>query len=237
MRKTLAYPFLRRRRQLLWFVATAAVIAAVLFARHCVRSGTRHVDPTVSIEHGQNAAVIAPATPAVLPTLPDDGEVYHTADRLREASAVALAAALRSASAAAEGHTIHTAAQLLNELTSAGLLPPQVIVDRSTMLHSNLSTLMLRYRTEPLGIEILSFPHSRQDGPALMVRIPSLEGDSAGGSVFIAERLGEIAAPAPFARSSECVRQGWIDQPFNLAEVPEVQSQQLRSWLATKRGH
>jgi hypothetical protein len=70
-----------------------------------------------------------------------------------------------------------------------------------------------------------------------MVRIPSLGSDGDRGSVFVADRLGEIATPAAFASVSDCVSAGWIDQPFNLAEVPEAQSQQLRNWLAAKRRH
>jgi len=68
-----------------------------------------------------------------------------------------------------------------------------------------------------------------------MVRIPSLGDDRDHGSLFIAERLGEIAPPAPFASLPDCVRAGWIDQALNPADIPEAQWQQLLNWLATRR--
>lgn len=235
MKRTPAPSLTAKRRRLLWFVAAAGLIPTLIFARYCSSRSTLSVDPTISIERKQDAESQAALATAAEPTLPDDGEVYRTADRLREASALALGTTLRAATAQAERRTIHNAAQLIEEVTAAGLLPPQVTADRSMALHSDRSSLVLRYRSKPLAIEILSFPRSREDGPALMVRIPSSTSDADRGSIFIADRLGEIAAPEAFCSVADCVRAGWIDQPFNLAEVPEAQWQQLRGWLAIKR--
>jgi hypothetical protein len=68
-----------------------------------------------------------------------------------------------------------------------------------------------------------------------MVRIPAGDPEGRRGSVFIADRLGDINPPAPFASLPDCVRAGWIDQSFDHADIPEVQQQQLRAWLAAKR--
>ena len=103
------------------------------------------------------------------------------------------------------------------------------------MLLSPFGRLLLRFRSEPMAIEVIDIPHSREDGPALMIRIPGSGPDGEGGSVFIADRLGDINPPSPFASISDCVRAGWIDQPINQAETPQEQEQQLRAWLATRR--
>jgi predicted nucleic acid-binding protein len=237
MKRTPAPMLTAKRKGTLLLIAAAALIPTAMLARRVAVRSMPSVDPTVSIERGKSAEA-SEMRPAVSESgLPDDGEVYRTADRLREASALALAAALRAATAQAESHTIHSAPQLVDDLRSAGLLPPRVTADSSMALHSDRSRLLLRYRRDPLAIEVLSFPHSREDGPALLVRIPSLGSDGDRGSIFIADRLGEIAAPAPFASVSDCVSAGWIDQSFNMTEVPEAQWQQLRSWLAVKRAH
>jgi hypothetical protein len=68
-----------------------------------------------------------------------------------------------------------------------------------------------------------------------MIRIPSLGDDFDRGSVFIADRLGDIDPPAAFASVTECVRAGWIDQQLQQTEIPGAEQRQLRAWLATKR--
>ena len=219
------------------FIAAAAVIATAVLANYLVARNVPSVDPTVSIERSQRDESLTPQTAGAMTNLPDDGEVYRTADRLREASALALAAALRAAIEQANGRPVHSADQLIVGIQSAGLLPPGTATDGATKLRSKSSSLLIRFRPEPLAVEILSLPRSRDDGPALMVRIPSLGDDRDHGSLFIAERLGEIAPPAPFASLPDCVRAGWIDQSFNLADVPEAQWQQLLNWLATRRPH
>ena len=103
------------------------------------------------------------------------------------------------------------------------------------MLLSPLGKIQLRFRPDPLTVEVISIPGRREDGPALMVRIPGTGPGGEGGSVFIADWLGDIAPPPPFAGTSDCVRAGWIDQPFNQAEISGAEQQQLRVWLSAKR--
>lgn len=166
---------------------------------------------------------------------PDHGEVYRTADRLREASAIALAAALYAANEQANRHFIPDSVELISGVRSAGLVPPGMRFDARAMLLSDRSTLLIRFRPDPFAIEVLSFSHSREDGPALMIRIPGIADDGEHGSVFIADRLGDIDPPTPFAALTDCVRAGWIDQPFDQAEIPTAEQQQLRAWLGAKR--
>jgi hypothetical protein len=231
-----ATSFSTRKRTLL-LIAAAALILAVLVARHCAGLNVPSVDPTVSLERTQSDDSPNLRTNPGSLSLPDDNEVYRTAERLREASALALAAALKAANEQSNGRLVHSVDALIAGIRSAGLLPPGVATDGSTVLLSDRSSLVLRFRPDPLAIEVLSFPRSRQDGPALMIRIPALGNDGDRGSVFIADRLGDINPPMPFATLSDCVRAGWIDQPFNQSEIAEAEQQQLRNWLATRRPH
>jgi hypothetical protein len=236
-RTTVATGSSTRRRALAFITGAAAMTIALVLTRHCSPVSVPPVDPSVSIERTQTDD--SSAAPANNPTskLPDDGEVYRTADRLREASALALAAALYAANEGANRRLICNADRLIAGVRSSGLLPPGVTADSAAMLLSDRSRLLLRFRPAPLAIEVLSFPRSREDGPALMIRIPSLDADGRRGSVFIADRLGDINPPAPFCSLADCVRAGWIDQSFDQAEIPEVQQQHLRTWLSTRRAH
>jgi hypothetical protein len=223
------------RKRTLLFAAAAALILTVMLANYLAPRNVPSVDPTVSIERAQNDDSSNPRAANVAPNLPDDGEVYRTAERLREASAVALAAALYVAGEQVNRRYPQSADSVIAGVGSAGLLPPGITVDGRAMLHSHFARVLLRFRSDPLAIEAISVPNSRVDGPALMVRIPSFGPDGARGSVFIADRLGDINLPSPFASNSDCVRAGWIDQPFDQADTPQEQQKQLRVWLATRR--
>jgi hypothetical protein len=223
------------RKRALLFSAAAALILIVMLANYLSPRNVPSVDPTVSIERAQNADSSSSRAANDTPNLPDDGEVYRTAERLREASAVALAAGLYVAEEQVNRRYPQSAASVIAGLRSAGLLPPGITVDGRAMLHSHFARVLLRFRSNPLAIETISVPNSREDGPGLMVRIPGSGPDGDRGSVFIADRLGDITLPSPFASISDCVRAGWTDQPINHAETPQEQQQQLRAWLATRR--
>jgi hypothetical protein len=223
------------QKRTLLFIAAGALILTVTLVNYLATRSVPSVDPTVSIERAQNDDSSSSRAANVAPNLPDDGEVYRTAERLREASAVALAAGLFVAGEQVNRRYPQSADAVIAGLRSAGLLPPGITVDGRAMLLSPFARVLLRFRSEPLAIEVIDIPHSREDGPALMVRIPGSGPDGARGSVFIADRLVDITPPSPFASISDCVRAGWIDQPINQAETPQEQQQQLRVWLGTRR--
>ncbi|SRR6266404_1598474 len=235
MKRTQTAPNASTRKRALLSIAAVALIPTVIVARHLAARNVASVDPNVSIEREQSddSSTIKTSNNSI--SLPDDGEVYRTANRLREASALALAAALYAANEQANRHFIPDAVELISGIRSAGIVPPGMIIGARAMLLSARSTLLLRFRPDAFAIEVLSFPRSREDGPALMIRIPAIAEYAELGSVFIADRLGEIEPPPPFAALTDCVRAGWIDQPFDQAEIPAVEQQQLRAWLAVKR--
>ena len=234
MKKTQIAALAPAQKRTLLLTAAAALLLIVMLAKYLAPRNVPSVDPTVSIERAQNDD-----TPnqrgAQAPNLPDDGEVYRTAERLRVASAVALAAGLYVAGEQVNRRYPQSADSVIAGLRSAGLLPPGITVDGRAMLHSHFARVLLRFRSNPLAIETISVPNSREDGPGLMVRIPGSGPDGDRGSVFIADRLGDINLPSPFASISDCVRAGWIDQPINQSDTPQEQQQKLRAWLATRR--
>ena len=223
------------RKRTLLFIAAGALIITLMFANHLAHRNVPSVDPTVSIERAQADDSSSSRAATVTPYLLDDGEVYRTAERLREASAVALAAALYVAGEQVNRRYPQSADSVIAGLRSAGLLPPGITVDGRAMLHSHFARVLLRFRSNPLALEAISVPNSREDGPGLMIRIPGSGPDGQRGSAFIADRLGDVSLPSPFASISDCLRAGWIDQPINQADTPQEQQQQLRAWLATRR--
>lgn len=234
MKRTQTTALAPAQKRTLLLIAAGALFLTLALVNYLAPRNVPSVDPTVSIERAQNDDTSNQRS-APAPNLPDDGEVYRTAERLREASAIALAAGLFVAGEQVNRRYPQSADSVIAGLRSAGLLPPGITVDGRAMLHSHFARVLLRFRSNPLAIETISVPNSREDGPGLMVRIPGSGPDGDRGSVFIADRLGDINPPSPFASITDCVRAGWIDQPINQAETPQEQQQKLRDWLATRR--
>jgi hypothetical protein len=223
------------RKRVLVLIAVTGLLIVIIIARQCSRIDLPVVDPTVSFERKQSNDPGTNGTAVTPLSLPDDGEVYRTADRLREASALALAAALFEANEQSSGRITPDAEAVVSGIRSARLLPPGLTIETRSTLDSDHAKLLLHFRPEPLAIEVLSLPRSREDGPALMIRIPAAGNDPQKGSVFIADRLGRIDPPMPFANITDCVQAGWIDQGFNQADIAAVEKEQLRAWLVAKR--
>jgi|SRR5436853_5607489 len=219
----------------LLILGASVLIFAALAIRRCGGILTHYVDPMVTVERTPfDDLTVAKVMPPQPPPAQENPEVYRTADRLREASAFALGAALYAANELAVGHRLPDLQTLIAGMLSANLLPPGLELRGPANLASALGNLLLRLRPDPLTIEVIDTPLRRQDGPALMVRIPGSGPNSEAGSIFIADRLGDVVPPAPFAPLSECVRAGWIDQPFNQTEIAPGEQQQLRAWLLSK---
>jgi hypothetical protein len=235
MKRTQKAALLPAQKRRLLFIAPATLVLTILLVNYLTPRNVPSVDPTVTIVRGHNDDSSNQRSTQATQNLPDNGEVYRTAERLREASAVALAAGLYVAGEQVNRRYPQSADSVIAGLRSAGLLPPGITVDGRAMLHSHFARVLLRFRSNPLAIETISVPNSREDGPGLMVRIPGSGPDGDRGSVFIADRLGDINPPSPFASITDCVRAGWIDQPINQAETPQEQQQKLRDWLATRR--
>ena len=224
-------------RRVLLLLAAVAVILGALAIRHCVGLKAQYVDPMVTVERAplDERAEAKVMPPQALPDFPDTGEVYRTADRLRIASALALAAVIYASNELANGRHPNDSTAVVAAIQTAGLLPPGITITGPAMLLSPSGNLSFHFRPDPLTIEVVNLPLHREDGPALMVRIPGTGTNPDTGSVFIADRLGNIAPPLPFASVSDCVRAGWIDQPMNQADIPTDEQQQLRAWLSAKR--
>jgi hypothetical protein len=140
------------------------------------------------------------------------GEVSTTAERVRDASAVATAAGLLIATELGKGRAPATADQLITALLQGGLLPGfSAGADPGTLVTSH-GMLAVRYRRAPIGVEVLSLGTSRKSGQAILVRVPADEGlsDSA---IWLAENLDQVAIPKPFAPAAQVMAAGWQPLP------------------------
>ena len=134
-----------------------------------------------------------------------DGETATTAERLREASALAAAGAwlaVTQRNATAEG--------LLRKLEAMKLLPAgAVITDKGNALATPYGALVFHYRAAPIGVEALSLGRDKAAGPALIVRVAADMPEADGLKVWSSTRLDNVQLPRPFAKESEVIAAGW----------------------------
>lgn len=153
-----------------------------------------------------------------------EGEVSRTEERIREATALATAASLFAAKESLDKRTPPSVSALLSGVNAAGLLPPGMqLLGSSGVVSSARGQLFVRYRLEPLGIEVVSIGKERMDGPALLVRVPD-NGYSGmreeGAGLYLATRLDQITVPAPFAHEAEVIALGFAPEPLRAVKLP-----------------
>jgi hypothetical protein len=163
------------------------------------------VEPRVRIERGVGEDASRAATSMRLQAVRQvlDGEVFTTADRLREACALASVAGVL---AVVEGKS--SAAELLGQLSAA--LPPGVAqTDRANIFASPSSSLIVHLRSAPIGVEVTSIGKDKRFGPGLIVRVaPDIPGAN-GVKIWSTTRLDNIQLPPPFAPESDVIAAGW----------------------------
>ncbi len=186
-------------------------------------------------------------TPLTSPAM--DGEVIRTTERLREMSALTTALVLYVAHERMEGRKLNTVSELLAEIEREGLMPPGVrreaqagvcttthrSVTGETVAHGNL---FVRYRPQPIGIEVVSVGIEQRDGPSLMMRVPEdLANGGAGeegATFFMATRLDEVKVPRAFADESEVISGGWSRESLRAVKVSQNEQQSLRDWAGKR---
>ena len=186
--------------------AVSFIVAAALTASYF---RLRAIDPHVTTEFGEVASSKqAHSQQTVIATM-IDGEVAHTAERIGEATALALSASLYAASEQIKGRSPRATQDLLAGITAQNLLPPGLAFTQGGALVSAFGSLSIRYRPAPLGVEVVSVGYKREDGPALIVRIPDELSDKGETKLFIAHSLSDVRIPLPFAPAAEVIALGW----------------------------
>ena len=242
-------------RVLRWKISPAAVVsvtALTVVGASIVTSLAQRIgviEPHVLIvgESAEESAVTSESKPLTPPQM--DGEVIRTTERLREVSALTMALVLYAARERIEGRTPGTVDALLAGVTRHGLIPPGltpqgqsgtiVATHRTRVGTASHGTLFVRYRPEPLGIEVFAVSHERRDGPAMMMRVPDDAMESKGASFFMATRLDDVVVPQPFAGESDVLAAGWSRESLRAVKLLPEEQGSLRQWSvkrASSRG-
>jgi len=219
--------------------ATALTIVGVSLAASLVRR-VGVIEPHVLIveETAAEGVISLERRPLTPPAM--DGEVIRTTERVREVSALMMGLVLYATRERIEGRTPRTVDELLAGVTSSGLVPPgltphgqsgTLIATHRTRVGTAIhGTLYVRYRPEPLGVEVIAIGQERRDGPAIMMRLPDEETGSEGAGFLMATRLDAVVVPQPFASESEVIAAGWSRESLRAVKPAPEEQQNLREW-------
>jgi hypothetical protein len=154
------------------------------------------------------------------------GEVSRTEERIRETTALALSVSLFAATESLSHRLPAGERALLSGVQKAALLPPGMqLVENPGLVSSERGTFHVRYRLEPLGIEVVSIGRERTDGPMLLLRVPSMiagKDETRDVVLYMATRLDEITIPQPFASEAQIITFGFAPEPLRAATLPAL---------------
>jgi len=215
-----------RERGNIWPVFCVVAVAILVLAlplamRHRQASGRMAtVDAQVSIGDARNDPISSRNPPAY--RWPDS-EVPRTAERLRDVTAVAIAASTYVVEEAMVGRTPHDASGIAVGIAKRQLIPGEWLTNQSGVLQTAHGTLHVRYSPSTLAVEVISMPNTRSDGPAILIRIPDTENTGVGSRYFESMYLDGILYPSPFASIAEVIGAGWRQRVFRQTQLPNAQ--------------
>jgi hypothetical protein len=220
----------------MFVVGTAAVLfgSLLLTAPALKRFFSDRLTPRISFEQGRTLRSRDGSSqkPKRVATTIFDGEVYRTEGRLREASAVAIAATLSGVASLTERRPVLSVSDLLQDVARRGLLPPGLeLAPGRNQLISEHSRVHVRLRPEPFSVEVLSFGRERLDGPALLLRVPDDERKkNKPAHYFFSLKLDDVKVPDPFASPSAVLACGWQMDTIRPATPEGANEAQLAAW-------
>ena len=219
---------LRHKLPLITTAVVVTLIMATRFISSVLTNDIGGVDPRITLPPNQVQEILErqrrQQVQAFLSV--SEGEVARTEERIREATALALAASLFAATEALSHRIPASDLALLSGVEKAGLLPPGMrLIDNSVLITSERGALRVRYRPEPLCIEVVSIGRERTDGPALLLRVPSMiagKDETRDVVLYMATRLDEITIPQPFASEAQIIALGFAPEPLRAATLPSL---------------
>jgi hypothetical protein len=216
------------------FTTALSVIALVVCSnllsarRHRVNASVEIADPLIETAANQSRPVSA------ILALPD-GEIERTAARVREVSALLTGLTLFAVNEAIAKRAAPSVQALVNRFVAQGLLPPGI--NRHTaegVLESDRAVIYVRYRPEPLAIEVVSIGREPLDGPGVIGRITTGGDENSGAALLIARQIGGVSLPEPFAPTEQAAAMNWSVEPLRERTFSPQELEQINAWLRTR---
>ena len=174
----------------------------------------------------------SPASPTATNTLNlPDGEVARLALRVREATGVLMGLALLTVNEQMSNRNIVSIDALINIMTARNLFPPGVRpTSTKGALASDHAAIFVRFRPQPLGLEVVSVGREQLDGPVIITRLSAGGDDNSGALLLVAKKTEGVTLPEPFASSAEIAALNWSIEPLRDRQFTPQEIDALNSW-------
>jgi hypothetical protein len=229
-------------------VVIVALCGVALFvAAHMMSVEQVSADVQFSDRYDQRAPSPLKRDESKIVTADLDGPVPRQAERMREASGLALVIGYARVSEAINKRPAPASVDALLEIvTREGLLPPGVSVpapeDRKPgVLAGRYATIYVRYRVAPFGVEVVSIGNTKDDGAALLIRLPyeddtaqataAAKNENPGAALFVCDTMGTITVPPPFASPATVLQAGWQPDKFRSLDLSQDRVNELNDWI------
>ena len=213
-------------------VSTAASIILLMLALGWLSARRGSFTARVEIADPVIESVAAKSRSNPSAQLLPDGEVERTALRVREVSALVIGLTLFAVNEGLARRSVPNVEALTDRFVARGLLPPGIKQHEANgVLASGHAVIYVRYRPDPLAVEIVSLGRERLDGPAIIGRIVTGGDENTDASLFLARELGSVALPAPFAPSAQIAAMNWSVEPLRERALAPEEWQQINAWL------
>ncbi|MCI0337687.1 MAG: hypothetical protein L0226_08930 [Acidobacteria bacterium] len=229
---------IKRRRQpspALVVTATAVCVISLVIISNLITMRRSRINAKVEIADPPIETIdaqIKKVSPAF--NIPD-GEVERAAVRVREASALAMGLTLLAVNEALASRSILNVETLLTRFVSRHLLPPGIKPHNSKgTFESVYAVIYVRYRTDPLAVEIVSIGRNKPDGPPIIARIATGSDENAGATLFLARQINDVAIPEPFAQTSRMTAMNWSIEPMRERSFSAQELDQINGWLRSR---
>ncbi|HKP46282.1 MAG TPA: hypothetical protein VJT50_06755, partial [Pyrinomonadaceae bacterium] len=98
---------------------------------------------------------------------------------------------------------------------------------------SRYGVYYVRYRSHPLGVEIVSIGKGSLSGAPLLVRLPDDEFSQNAMTYYVAPKTGGgVTVPVAFAAPAQIIATGWQPVTFKATDVSSEEAEKGRQWLA-----
>jgi hypothetical protein len=161
------------------------------------------------------------------------GEVYDEAEQVRESAALLMGTTLLTAQRSLEREPFVNVESLVAGVVSGGMLPPGLKQDGPNSFSSEQAVYYIRYRAEPLGVEVLSVGKGREVGVVVLARLPDDEFFENALTYYVVSN-GGVGMPVAFTAAAKLIEGGWRPESFKASEVSTSEKEEQRAWLAAR---
>lgn len=162
------------------------------------------------------------------------GEVYDEAEQVNKSAALLMGTTLLAAQRSLERKPFVNVESLVAGVISEGMLPPGLKQESgANSFSSERAVYYIRYRREPLGIEVLSVAKGNEVGSAILARLPDDEFFENALTYYVLPK-GAAEMPAGFTPVARLIEGGWRPESFKASEVSTSEREEQRAWLAAR---